>query len=129
MITYLFAVLKCVLAVLRYILAAILKFIHRHYTNYTNITHVSKNTYYAKYWYMGREYRILLDIKKRPPKIEACFDENDRNITRELAHLLGPNGDFHMFKPTPSKLGYESIQFEFFDGSHVRFESDEPIQL
>jgi hypothetical protein len=54
-------------------------------------------------------------------------DEKDYNVTDDILEYMGPRGDFHNIKYTPSDLGYKNLTFYTVDGGSKTFSEKEII--
>jgi uncharacterized protein DUF5772 len=53
----------------------------------------------------------------------------NRDVSKELAPLLGPQGNFHGIPTTPRLLGYASLRVSYLNDNYKVFGSDEVLML
>jgi len=77
----------------------------------------------------GRLYKLSVKRRRGPPKTLLVIDENDNDVTREIAPFFGPERNWHKLDYTPSFWGKESLTFELVDGESMTFEKDQKIHF
>jgi hypothetical protein len=79
---------------------------------------------YGVHW-----YKLRFKRKLGPCRIVDIKDEHENNVTEVIKTYLGPSYDFHGIPTTPYCLGYESLTFEYMNGTNRQFKNQEIICL
>ena len=76
---------------LKQILADILK--HIYIPN--SLKKISSNKYELSYHHNGKEYKMILPIKRGPKMYNIITNSHGIDVTNEILSYMGPNQDFH----------------------------------
>ena len=88
------------------------------------VTRVGRN-YHVEYVIEGRRYVMVVRPKKGPSPVLQVSNEQDEDVTEEILSFLGPEYNWHGKKLDPKFFGYETLTFEFADGSERTFTEEE----
>jgi len=76
-----------------------------------------------------RRYKIQLITRRMPSPLIQITDEEENDVTECVLEYMGPRGDFHNIKYTPSDLGYTVLNFYKSDGETKSFSEKEIIYI
>lgn len=80
-------------------------------------TSVGKNTYEVSYRLLGKNYKMLVKVRRGPCPINTILDEDGRDITNKVLPYMGPKFDWHGQRPDPSFFKCETLNIERLDGT------------
>jgi len=84
--------------------------------------------YYIIHYPFGiKWYKIIIPRKRGPCLIDEIIDSNGNNVNADIFDYLGPCHNFHGQNMTPEILGYESLTFNYINGTSKTFKNDECI--
>lgn len=96
---------------------------------YKNIITIGKNVYDVHYVYHGQLYKIRCRHEMGPKRVQVLMvmDHNSENVSKKIMCYLGPKGNFHNMRYTPSELGHVELHFFLSDGTVKIFGKDDEM--
>lgn len=86
--------------------------------------HVTIHYPYGVHW-----YKIRFKKKLGPSKLLGVVDENGKSCMDDIKSFMGPSHNFYNIPTDPALLGYETLTFEYMDGTQKQFQKHEIICL
>jgi len=76
-----------------------------------------------------KKYRIAFVKKRGPCHVKKVTTKNDENVTDIIKEYLGPGYNFYGIKTCPLMMGYDSLTFEYYDGTVISYLNYEDIKV
>lgn len=100
----------------------VLKYVYKLQTQTSLSKHPTyKNTYELKYIFQGREYSILLEMKRGPKRFVRVEDSIGNDVSEKVFATMGPNQDFHTNIAIPD----EYFQYTYITNTGAKISMDD----
>lgn len=94
-----------------------------------NVKILGRSKIEVSYEFRDNTYKFRTSLKRGMSDPIVFLDENDKDVSEEIAPYLGPGEDFHSIKYTPHDFGYTKIKV-IRDGSDpLEFNEHADIEL
>jgi hypothetical protein len=109
----------------------ILKALYINMCQYCNktVVKIDKYTYEITYILCGHMYTIRIKPPRGPKYVMMVIDENGQDVSDMVMPYIGPESNFHGNTFNSISFNRDSLRFELFDGTSLKFENIEIIDL
>ena len=97
------------------------------YLEVGQLKHLSGNIYEVGYISGSSKYKFIFEKKRGPSRYSKVFDENDKDITKQIKEYAGPGHNFHGVNIEPSFLGKRSISFHMKKGDIKTYRGNDKV--
>jgi len=77
---------------------------------------ISKNLFEISYSLHNKQYKMIVRNKRGPCPISQITNENGIDITDHILPYMGPNYDWHGYKPSAITFGHTEIVITYSNG-------------
>jgi len=92
------------------------------------VVKINKNTYEITYIVEGKMYKLVTHVKRGPAPILQIISDEENDVTRQILQYLGPDYNCCSNDLEPSFFGYNTLFFEFGDGTNKLYKTGESIK-
>lgn len=77
---------------------------------------IGKNLFEINYELHNKQYKMIVRNKRGPCPISQITNENGIDITDHILPYMGPNYDWHGYKPSAGTFGYTELVIAYSNG-------------
>ena len=94
----------------------------------SNVVKINRNTYEISYSIEGKLYKLITTMKRGPTPILQIISDEEKDVTLQILPYLGTSYNCDIRELSPSFFNYNTLFFEFSDGTNHLFQINEPIK-